>query len=106
MDVLRLAGWVELHVAHYPPAGDYVVETGSSPHRRLEILYMFRGFAIPQKTACKPRPLAGSARRPRRCLTPVITTKRQKLSIKKELRVVISLLVIVFIIAFPYRGEG
>jgi hypothetical protein len=47
MDVLRLVGWVELHVAHYPPAGDYVVETRSSPHRRLEILYMFRGFAIP-----------------------------------------------------------
>jgi hypothetical protein len=29
----------------------------------------------PQKTACKPRPPAGSARRPRRCLTPIITTK-------------------------------
>ncbi len=47
-DVFRLAGWIKLRVAYYSPAGDYAVETGSSPHHRLKILYMyFRGFAIP-----------------------------------------------------------
>jgi hypothetical protein len=60
MDVLRLAGWVELHVAYYPPAGDYVVETGSSPHRRLEILYMyFRGFAIPPEDSLQAAAAGG-----------------------------------------------
>jgi len=33
----------------------------------------------PQKTACKPRPPAGSTRRPRGCLTPVVTTKGKTL---------------------------
>ncbi len=53
-----------------PPPGDSVCTSAVSQS--------------PQKTACMPRPPADFARRPRGCLTLVITTKRQNSASRKR----------------------